>query len=175
MIGQVIGKTMPHGYAGSYARQPDSVIDSHPLTGDANVQFGLAVVRDATNKHAVVPPTSTSTAAQILGVAVREVKSATDYLNQDVGQYVPGEAVPVLKRGCVNVKCQNGTPAPGGDVYVRIALNDELEDAVVGGFEAVADSGDSAATSVKLTNAQWKGEADENGIAEMRIMTIINA
>lgn len=171
MIGQVIGKTMPHGYAGSYARQPDSVIDSHPLTGDANVQFGLAVVRDATNKHAVVLPTSTSTAAQILGVAVREVKSATDYLNQDVGQYVPGEAVPVLKRGCVNVKCQNGTPAPGGTVYVRIAENSGVSGAVIGGFEATADD----TKSVALTNAQWKGEADENGIAEIRIMTIINA
>ena len=37
MNGQVIGKTMPHGYAGSYARQPDSVIDTHALAGAAAV------------------------------------------------------------------------------------------------------------------------------------------
>ena len=28
---QVIGQSMTHGYAGSYARQPDSVIDTHPM------------------------------------------------------------------------------------------------------------------------------------------------
>lgn len=171
MNGQIIGKTMDHGYAGSYARQPDSVIDSHPLTGTTNVPFGLAVVRDATNKHAVVLPTDSTTAAQFLGVAVREIKTAVDYLNQNVGQYAPGQAVPVMKRGCVNVKCQKGTPAVGGAVYLRVKANSSYETAIVGGFEAEADS----TNTVQLTNCQWKGEADPNGIAEMRIMTIINA
>ena len=171
MRGQTIGKTMPHGYAGSYSRQPDSVIDSHPLTGDAYVPFGLAVVRDATNANAVVLPSDTTTAAQFLGVAVREIKSATDYLNQNLGQYAPGDAVPVIKRGCVNVKCQKGTPAVGGAVYLRVKANASYEDAVVGGFEAEADS----TNTVQLSNCQWKGIADANGIAEMRIMTIINA
>lgn len=171
MRGQVIGKTMPHGYAGSYSRQPDSVIDSHPLAGEANLPFGLAVVRDTTNKNAVVLPTDASVAANFIGVAVREVKSAVNYLDQNAGHYVPGEAVPVMKRGCVNVKCQNGTPAPGGAVYLRVKENSGVSGAVVGGFEATADS----TNSVQLTNCQWKGAADENGIAEMRIMTIINA
>lgn len=31
MRGQVIGKSMPHGYAGSYARQADMVVDTHPV------------------------------------------------------------------------------------------------------------------------------------------------
>ena len=44
MRGQTIGKTMPHGYAGSYSRQPDMIVDSHPLEGDAAVVFGQAVV-----------------------------------------------------------------------------------------------------------------------------------
>ena len=44
MRGQTIGKTMPHGYAGSYSRQPDMIVDSHPLEGDAAVAFGQAVV-----------------------------------------------------------------------------------------------------------------------------------
>ena len=30
MKGQVIGKTMPHGYAGSYSRQADMIVDTHP-------------------------------------------------------------------------------------------------------------------------------------------------
>lgn len=172
MIGQVIGKTMPNGYAGSYARQPDMVVDSQALTGEANVTFGLGVTNDTANAAQVTLPGDSTTAAQFLGVAVREVKSATDYLNQNSGQYVPGDAVPVMKRGCVNVLCQNGTPAPGGAVYWRVKLNaGSYPNAVVGGFEAAADS----TNSVQLTNCQWKGTADANGIAEMRIMTIINA
>ena len=34
---------------------------------------------------------------QFLGVAVREVKSAVDYLNQNEGKYAPGQAVPDMK------------------------------------------------------------------------------
>ena len=172
MNGQVIGKTMPHGYAGSYARQPDSVVDTHALAGSAAVPFGLAVVRDTTNAAAVSLPGDASTAAQFMGIAVREIKSATDYLNQNAGQYNSGEAVPVMKRGCVNVHCQNGTPTPGGEVYMRVKLNSgTYPNAVVGGLEATADS----TNSVQLPNCEWRGAADANGIAEMRIMTIVNA
>lgn len=171
MTGQVIGKSMPHGYAGSYARQPDMVIDTHPLAGTANATFGLGVVEDTASPGAVTLPADTSTAAQFEGVAVREVKSAVDYLSQNIGQYVPNEAVPVMKRGCVNVICQNGTPQYGGAVYLRVKLNTgTYPNAVVGGFEATADS----TNSVQLTNCQWRGPADENGVAEMRIMTILN-
>lgn len=171
---QAIGKNMFHGYAGSYSRQPDSVIDTQPLSQaetSTPITFGLGVVYDAANPGAVIIPTDTSTAANFVGVAVREVKSATDYLDQSVGQYVPGDAVPVLKRGCVNVLCQKGTPALGGAVYLRVKANNTYPNAVVGGFEAEADS----TNTVQLTNAQWKGPADANNIAEMRIMTIINA
>ena len=166
---QTIGKTMLHGFAGSYSRQPDTIIDTHPLAGDANLAFGLAVVPGTAG--AVAPVSGSSTAANFLGIALRETKSATDYLNQGAGAYVPGDAVPVLKRGCANVLCQNGTPAFDGTVYVRIAANNAYPNAVVGGFEAAADG----ANTIALTNVKWKGTADANGIAEVRIMTTLHA
>lgn len=169
MKGQVIGKTMLHGFAGSFSRQPDSIIDTHPLEGDAVLQFGMPVVYGTAG--AVRAFDAGGTAENFLGVAIREVKSATDYLNQNIGAYQPNEAVPVMKRGCVNVLCQNGTPAPGGVVYVRTAASDTYPNAVVGGFEAAADG----ANSVALTNVKWKGTADANGIAEIRILTANNA
>ena len=92
-------------------------------------------------------------------------------MNQNEGGYHKNEAVPVMKRGCVNVICQNGTPAPGGKVYIRTVENESYPKAVIGGFEAAADTGKNA----ELTNAQWKGSADANGVAEMRILTILNA
>lgn len=169
MRGQTIGKTMPHGYAGSYSRQPDMIVDSHPLEGKISVAFGQAVIYGTAG--AVVPFGADTTADKFVGVAAREIKSATDYLNQNAGGYQPGEAVPVLKRGRINVICQKGTPAIGGKVYVRIKVNGSYPKALVGGFEAEADSDN----TVELTNAQWRGEADANGVAELSILTMINA
>lgn len=169
MKGQVIGRTMQHGYAGSYARQPDMVIDSEPLGGDRDVPFGAPVVMGANG--AAMAWAEDSTAEKFWGVAVREVKSSLDFLNQNEGVYRPGEAIPVMKRGCVNVICQAGTPVPGGTVYIRTKADEAKPNAVVGGFEATADAGNNAA----LTNVQWKGTADLNGVAELRILTILNA
>lgn len=173
MKGQTIGKTMPHGYAGSYARQPDMVVDTHPLEGTENVPFGAPVVM-GTGKTATHWKGS-STVDGFLGIAVREVKSAFDYLNQNEGVYRPGEAVPVMKRGCVNVICQSGTPAPGGKVYVRTGVNTAKPKLMVGGFEAAADTVESVSYTTELTNCWWKGTADANGVAELRILSIKNA
>lgn len=169
MRGQVIGKTMPFGFAGSYSRQPDMVVDSHPLAGDAAVAFGQAVVYGTSGTVILVG--ESTTAADFVGVAAREVKTATNYLDQSAGAYNPGEVVSVFKRGRINVLCQNGSPAFGGDVYVRVKLNkSSYPNAVVGGFEAAADS----SNSVKLTNAKWRGPADANGVAELSILSMIN-
>ncbi len=169
MKGFTIGKAMNHGFAGSFSRQPDSIIDTHPLAGSKAIAFGMPVVYDTDG--AVKPMGAGATAAAFLGVAVREIKSATNYFDQNTGMYQPGEAVPVMIRGCVNVLCQNGTPAANGTVYVRIAANEAYPNAVEGGFEATADG----ANTVELTNVKWKGTADANGIAELRILTALNA
>lgn len=168
MYVQVIGNTVPNGQAGSYARQPDMIINTKAAAGEDNIPFGAPLAYSGTG---VVQMGASATAAQFLGVAAREVKTAVEYATQDVGQYAPGEAVPVFQRGCINVKCQKGTPAANGAVYVRVAANAAYSTAAVGGFEAEADS----TNTVQLTNAKWAGPADANGVAELRIMTIINS
>lgn len=166
---QTIGTSMPNGMAGSYARQPDMIINTKPAGGEAPINFGLALVYDS-NKNVVLPATG-ATADQFIGIAAREINTALNYLEQTPGQYAPGDAVPVFQRGSINVKCQNGTAAVGAPVYMRITYNGTYPTAVVGGFEAVADS----TNSVQLTNAQWAGPADANGIAELRLLTMLNA
>ena len=167
MQNQIIGKTLQHGYAGSYSRQPDTIIDTHPAAGA--IAFGAGVVYGTGGE--VRTAATGDTAAAFVGVAVREVKSALNYLNQNVGSYAQYDAVPVIKRGCVNVLCTNGTPALDGDVYLRITANASKPNCPVGGFEAAADS----TNSVKLTNVKWKGAADVNGVAEIRILETLHA
>lgn len=165
---QVIGKTMDAGYAGSYARQPDMIVNTRVAGGSANIPFGAPLVYST---GTVVQMGASATAAQFVGVAGREIKSSLTYLEQSPGEYAPGDAVSVFQRGSIQVYCQRGTPALGGAVYVRIAANGSYEDAVVGGFEAEADS----SNTVQLTNCQWGGPPDANGIAELVILTRLNA
>lgn len=157
---QTIGLNMSHGFAGSYARQPDMIVNTAPLGGTEIIPFGTPLVR---GENGVVLPMGTgNTGNQFIGVAGREVKSPAEFFNQNVGQYAPEEPVSVFQRGCINVKCQKGSPSIDGTVYVRVAASDSY---VVGGFEAEADG----TNTVALSNAQWNGPADNHGVAELRI------
>jgi hypothetical protein len=175
MNGQVIGKTMNNGFAGSYSRQPDMIIDAHAVASE--ITFGEPVVYKGTQVESVAEAlkasdlTASTVAGAFVGVGAAEIKSATEYLTSGAGKYHLGDIAAVLKRGRVNVICQKGTPALNGDVYVRVEANTSYPTAVVGGFEAAADS----TKTVKLTNAKWRGAADGNGVAELSILTQINA
>lgn len=166
MMNQIIGKNMFHGYAGDFARQPDTIIDTH-CAGEA-LAFGQAVVFSGAT---VITPTSAASAADFAGVVLRETKTALNYLDQNVGSFAQAEPVPVLKRGCANVLCQLGDPAFDGSVYMRVESSASYPTAVIGGFEASADS----TNNVLLTNVKWKGTKDANGVAEIRILTNLHA
>ena len=166
---QIIGKDMPHGFAGCYARQPDMIVETRPAGGETPIPFGAPLVYDTT-KPAVVAAGATFAAANFVGVAGCEIKSALTYLDQQAGQYAPGEAVSVFQRGSINVKAY-GTPALGGTVYVRTAASGTYTTEPVGAFTATNESG----STVELTNCQWGGAADANGIAELVILTRANA
>lgn len=157
---QTIGLNMSHGFAGSYARQPDMIVNTAPLGGTAIISFGTPLVRGESGT--VIPMGTGNTGNQFVGVAGREVKSPAEFFSQSVGQYAPKESVPVFQRGCINVKCQKGSPSIDGTVYVRVTASGNY---VVGGFEAEADG----ANTVALSNAQWNGPADNHGVAELRI------
>ena len=165
---QVIGTTMTAGYAGSYARQPDMIVNTRVAGGEANIPFGAPLVYST---GTVVQMGASATAQQFVGVAGREIKSSLSYLEQSPGEYAPGDPVSVFQRGSIQVYCQRCTPALGGAVYVRTTYNGTYSTAQVGGFEAEDDSGN----VVQLTNAQWGGAPDANGIAELVILTRNNA
>lgn len=129
----------------------------------ANAAYAVGAAVDASN-----------TFEQFAGVAVREVKQATLYLNTPNGtsQYNPGDPCDVLQVGSVTVTCQQGTPTARGPVYIRTALNNTYPNAVIGGYEAEADG----TNSVQIKNAQWKtGLIDANNTAELTLLTRNNA
>jgi hypothetical protein len=163
MPGAVIGKEMGLGYAGSCARLPYFTIMNRLVSG-ADIPFGAPVVLNADNTWSLFG--TSNTAAQFAGVAVREVKQATNFLNQNEVFYKEGQACDVLEQGNIIVKVGRGTPAAGGPVYLRTAVNASYPGSEPGDFEAAADG----ANSVLLTNAAWEtGRIDPSGLAELVI------
>lgn len=123
--------------------------------------FGEPVILNSDNTYSKFDAEGTS--ETFAGIAVREVKQATDYLAAS-GSYLPGELMDVVERGSVTVKCNAGTPTAGGKVYIRIAAG-----AI--GFEAAADS----TNTVEIKNARWKtGKLDANKVSELTILTRVN-
>lgn len=166
MSGKTIGLSFNHGFAGSYARQPDMVINTKPNVSSTPIPFGAPVMQGS---GGVQFPTASLTASNFVGVASRQVQTADSYFAQNgAGQYNQNDAVPVFQVGRINVYVADGTPALYGDVYVRIVASGTK---AIGDFECTLDSGN----NIKLDNCQWGGPKDANGIAELVIFTGIGA
>lgn len=164
MPGKAIGISMLSGYAGTQSRTADAIIQNRVAKN--NIAFGHAVVLTNDNRWDNV--VDTTTAAQIAGVAVREVIQANTFDPQSNPDYMAETPCDVMVRGNCTVKCQRGTPKSGDAVYVRVKANTTYRDAVVGGLEATAD----AANTVQVTNIEWTtGVMDANGMTEITIKT----
>lgn len=171
MSGKAIGISMNYGFPGTYARTPDEIVTSRQLKkGSEAVPFGACLMANNDNTYSSVD--EHFTAEKFGGVALRVVKQAISYTQQDETCYNPLDLVNALNRGAVVVNCNNGTPTAGGKVYVRIKENSSIVNGVVGGFEAAADG----TNTVLLPNLQWtNGYVDANGVAEITILTRVNA
>lgn len=166
MSGKTIGLQMNHGYAGCYARQPDMVITTKPNVGSAAIPFGTVLMQASGGVKAA---DANLTAANFVGIAAAQIQSSTNYLAQNsAGEYAVNAPVSCFQVGRVNVKCANGTPALYGAVYVRITADTGK---AVGDIECAADSG----KCVQITNCQWGGPKDANGVAELVIFTGVGA
>ena len=164
MPGKAIGISMLSGYAGTQSRTADAIIQNR--IAKSNISFGHAVVLTNDNKWDNV--VEGTTAAQIAGIAVREVVQANTFDPQSNPDYMAETPCDVMVRGNCTVKCQRGTPKSGDAVYVRVKANVAYQDAVVGGLEATAD----AANTVQVTNIEWTtGVMDANGMTEITIKT----
>ena len=169
MSGKTIGLNMNHGFAGSYARQPDLIVNTQPnKEASASIPFGHAVVKAS---GGVGLPGASSVAGDFVGVAARQVQTQVNYLAQnDPGAYAPNAPVSVFQRGRINVECKVGSPALYGNVYLAIST---ANGNVVGDFTAT--EGTLNTDTIKLTNCQWGGPKDANNVVELVILNAVNA
>ena len=166
MGAQVIGETLGRGFAGTYSRENAYKV----ITGIAGAALtvGQAVKYDSNGK--IVPLGASSTAAQFLGVVVRNVKQATA-IDQTVETYAANEVVPVITMGNVVVAVDGDTDSSrNGSAFIQITAGDVD---TVGAFVAKADA--TPANTIELTNARFNGTRDADNLAELSILYPINA
>lgn len=165
MPGSAIGIKLNNGYAGTVSRTADCVIQNRIAKG-ADIEFGQAVILNNNNTFSIVG--ATTTAAQIAGIAVREVIQANVFNPQSNPNYVANMPCDVLVRGQCTVKCKRGTPKAGDPVYVRIKPSAAHQDSFVGDFEAADDNGN----VIAVPNIEWTtGILDANKVAEVTVKT----
>lgn len=168
MPGSVIGINMTYGYPGTVSRHGDEVSRTRPtkLGQDEVIFFGEPVVQN--NDGTVSKFVEGKVATDFCGIAMRKVKSATSYPDQNFGYYRNQEPCDILQRGGVMVICAWGTPTVGADVYLRIKIVEGTspENAKIGDLGAVNEAGN----VIKLNGAKWSSGRDARNVAELTIL-----
>ena len=163
MPGAVIGKVLNYGYVGSISRSIDAIVTNKLSKG--KISFGAPVILNQDNTYSTFG--ESNTAADFVGIAIREVKQATNYMSGSA-EYGDKERTDVLNRGSICIKINLGTPTPNGKVHIRISKNDAKPNGIIGGFEAEAD-GDH---TIELSNVRFTtGKLDSNEVAEVTILS----
>lgn len=133
----------PAGFAGELSRNEGAVVV--PVALSEAVVYGKPVKMTSSKAENI---DSGDTAANFFGVlqrSVPQIDSGNDTDTADVN-YVQN----VVRKGFVNVKCVTGTPAMGGQVYMRVVAESSQ---AVGDFETAYDYSLTAAAMVGTGNA----------------------
>jgi hypothetical protein len=152
---------MSQGFPGDITRQSQNTIEAQ--VGNSSLPFPAYGVPGKIVSNAFVPIAAGDAATAIYGILVRPFPTQGANASDPLGTAVPatGGVKDVLKRGYVAVKCNNGTPAINGTVYVRVAAASGAK--VIGGIEAASDS----TNTVVMANAIFTGNEDASGNAEI--------
>ena len=165
MSAQVVGKRLPLGSAGTVTQGSDTLVTNR-ISNDI-IPFGSAVALNGDNTVAAFG--ATNIASNFVGFAVRIVKQQQAVF-ETVGAYSNGELADVLTRGviAVNFKGQ-GTPQAGSPVFLRIAENELLPNAMIGDVEAQADVVGEDTNTIQITNAVFRTGIVTDGVVEVTV------
>jgi hypothetical protein len=164
---------MGAGFPGDVNRtHPASIVPGLMDTDDPVAAYGYPVLVDnAAAAYRGVLTADQATVTSIAGVLVRPYptqQTTQTSMDSPIGAATPPTSgvVDVIEDGFVLVKNNNNAvnaATKGGAVYVWAAAS--AGNHVEGGFEAAATGG----STIALTNAEFNGPADANGVCEIRV------
>jgi len=151
------------GVAGDVTRPDDTVVESGLLNAaKAPAAFG-APVKIVSGKFEAVEASDAATV--FYGILSRVAPSIAGDLAQTFAGGTPNtdSVQGIVREGYVNVVCTVGTPARGGQVFMRITADTGK---LVGDIETAADAG----KCVALTGVTWAVDGkDSSNVTEIRI------
>ena len=153
----------PSGVAGDITRQLDTVVESGLLNAaKAPTAFG-APVKIVSGKFEKIEASDAATV--FYGILSRIAPSIAGDTAQTFASGTPNASSVqgIVREGYVNVVCPVGTPARGGQVFMRITADTGK---LVGDLETAADSG----KCVALVGVTWAVDGkDASNVTEIRI------
>jgi hypothetical protein len=153
----------PSGVAGDVTRPDNTIVEPGLLNAaQAPTAFG-APVKVVNGKFEKIA--ASDTAAVFYGILSRIAPSIAGDTAQTFADGTPNvESVQgIVRKGYVNVLCKQGTPARGGQVFMRVVA---ATGKAVGDLEATADG----ANSVALSGVTWAVDGkDASNVTEIRI------
>ena len=153
-MGSVL-KNFSHGCPGAISRSLDDVVVALANKSNAPMAFGIPVALNS-DKTGVIPfDANTHTAADFVGVTVRNPSKTPDIYGDNLGSYGPKDIADVIVRGHVVVRV-NGTARLGMPVSI-LKSNGQF-------------STSTADTAVMLNNVHVSGAASES-LAEILLNT----
>ena len=153
----------PSGVAGDVTRPDNTVVEPGLLNASAAPTAFGAPVKLVSGKFEKIA--SGDAATVFAGILSRIAPSiAGDLVQTFAGGTPNADAVQgIVVKGYVNVVCTQGTPARGGQVYVRITADTGK---LVGDLETAADAGKCFA----LSGVTWAVDGkDASNVTEIRI------
>lgn len=151
------------GVAGDVTRPDNTVVEPGLLNASAAPTAFGAPVKLVSGKFEKIA--SGDAATVFAGILSRIAPSiAGDLVQTYAGGTPNAESVQgIVREGYVNVVCTQGTPARGGQVYVRITADTGK---LVGDLETAADTG----KCVALSGVTWAVDGkDASNVTEIRI------
>lgn len=153
-MGKVLS-TFGNGFVGSVSKSIDNVIIPMANTGENAIDFGMPVAFDEDKIGAVLFDATEMTAADFIGVTVRNPSKTPSEYGSSTGKYEPGDIMDVLVRGHIVVKVVSANPAPTPGDAVAVLKSG-------GRFTAGSET-----TKLPLTNARYSTTPDSSGLAEI--------
>lgn len=154
---------MPAGIPGGINRAEVATVEAQQLdTTNYPTSYGVPVAIDATSKN-LRKIIGGDAAAAVKGFYVRPYPTSNGSSSDGLGTVTPPTSgvANVLRRGYMTVKNNVGTPAKGGQVYVRVTANGG--NTIIGGVEATSDS----TNTIAPAGCFFTGAADASGNVEI--------
>lgn len=154
---------------GDLAKTGWKLAQAFPIKAAVDLEFGSVVETELVGTVTVVKPKAATTdtlqaaeTMEIFGIALRDaVGQQTRVIGTTmINAYPRNYNATIVKKGYVTVPVQAGTPAVGGDVWVKVKANSTKTYLPVGGIEAAQDTTGTTGSEVyynrKASNAKFE-------------------